>query len=175
MQPPETEPVSFRNLSKGTANMSNFDSQSFLNTQREGGFSTEYPVVPDDEYVAFIRRPKEGGKPTVNVRSLDSGQLVMDLNWTIEDEKAKAATGMGVAYGRQSVWLDVSADGTSLERGKGKNVQLGLLLDAMGLNDGRPIDFGNMLYDRPCKVRTKSRVDDSTGKTYVDVKGVAKL
>lgn len=154
--------------------MSNFDAQSFLNTQYEGGFSTEYPTVPDDEYVAVIRRPKEGGKPNINVRSLDSGQLVMDLNWTIEDEKAKAATGMSTAYGRQSVWLDVSPGGGGLERGKGKNVQLGLLLDAMGLNDGRPVDFTTMLYDRPCKVRTKARTDDQ-GKTWVDVKGVAKL
>lgn len=153
-------------------NDSAFDSSAFLSTQFETGFSTEYISVPDDEYVAVIRRPKDPTKPSIKVRKLEDGQHVLDLGWTITDDKAKVITGMEANFARQSCWMDLTPGG-GLDKSKGKNVQFGQVLAAMGLNDGRPFSF-DMLYDRPCKVRTKQRSGDD-GRTYVDVKAVAGL
>lgn len=152
--------------------MSTFDPTAFLSTQFESGFSTEYVALPDDDYIGVVREPKDPTRPSITVRQLDDGRLVLDLNWTIEDEKAKAATGMAVNFARQSVWLDTTPNG-GLDRGKGKNVQLGQVLDAMGLNKGEAFSWSS-LYNRPCRCKTKARTADD-GRTYVDVKAVAKL
>jgi len=74
---------------------------------------------------------------------------------------------------RQSLMLDVRADG-ALEFGKGKNVGLGRVREALGQNStGRPWSFP-MLGGQLAKVKVKHRLDTATGRTYVEVTDVAK-
>ncbi len=147
------------------ASGSNFDESAFANMEIMGASSTEYVPVPEKDYVAMV--------DSVKFRVAKESKI-LDVVWALDDPQAKEVTGMAKPTVRQSIFLDF--DGQSLDMGKGKNVQLGLLRDAVGLNDpSQPFRF-TMLVGRPAKVSVKHRPDkEDPKKVYTDVKGVTKL
>jgi hypothetical protein len=69
--------------------------------------------------------------------------------------------------------LDLNESGTGMDTGKGKNVTLGRLREALGLNQpGTPFSF-RQLIGRAAKISVTQRVDGD--QIYNDVKGVVKL
>jgi hypothetical protein len=126
-----------------------FDTNAFLNQTNEGGFETKYVKVEQGEYPAVIKKvdyrtlPKKD-KPEENSH-------ILDVTYFIDDARQKELTGMDEPTARQSIFLDVTADG-KLDRSKNRNVNLGRLLEALGLND-RPNWSFNDFPGRPVMVK----------------------
>lgn len=150
--------------------MSVFNPEAFLTQQETGALSTKFEPVPDGEYPAMIGADEN----SVKARTTASGRAILDVTWEINDPDLASRLGKDRITIRQSVFLDLTPQGT-LDRAKGKNVQLGRLRDALGQNDpSRPWSPLNLRGAGPAKIRVTSRSgDDDT--IYNDVKGVAKM
>lgn len=143
-----------------------FDPNLFLNVQIEEAISTEYTPIPEADYTATIK----------NVSARQSNKdsktyTMMDVEWKLDAPEAEDANGRPV---RQSLFLDLNAGGT-IDSGKGRNVQLGLLLQALGLN-GQPWSPKG-LEGRVARVKVKQRAGtgDYEGQTFSEVKAVSAL
>lgn len=146
--------------------MSQFNPDIFLNTETEEAMETRFTPIPEGEYTAIA------GKPAI--RTTPRGQVLLDVPWSIDDQSVKEVTGLPSPSARQSIFLDVTETG-GLAGGPGKNIGLGRLREAVGLNvPGQSFKIAN-IEGKVAKVVVKQRVDTDTGDTYVDVKRVAKL
>jgi hypothetical protein len=144
--------------------MSAFNPDTFLNTQTNEANDTVIIPVPEGEHPAAIK--------AIKPRVLSSGQAVLDIYWTVNSDEAREATGQAEPMVRQSVWLDVTESG-GLDFGKGKNVSLGKLRDAVGQNQsGKPWAPG-MLIGAAAIVKVVHSIDKRDGETIqADVKAV---
>lgn len=143
--------------------MSTFNPETFLNTPVEAPLSTEYTPIPEGEYTAVIEKvePRTVGQDS---------KPVLDIVWRLDAPDSEDAHEKSV---RQTIWLDVTAQG-SLDYGKGKNVQLGRLRDAVGQNQPGQAWMPSMLVGNVARVSVKHRMGNE-GQIFADVKGVAKL
>lgn len=146
-----------------------FDPASLLDMQVTGANDTKLVQVAPGEYTALVKDVKPR-----SVNSRDGEQrVVLDVTWTIDDEGQRTATGLREPSVRQGIFLDMLAGG-GLDMGRGKNVGLGKLRAALGMNDpSQPFSFRGMI-GRPARVQISSRTDDK-GDIYADVKSVAPL
>ena len=110
--------------------LSTFDPDLFLGGEIAGGFATSYARVPAGEYSAMIDDVK-----VRKVNTDDGEQAVMDVTWLILDEEVKKDTELERPTCRQGFFLDINEKG-GLERGKNKNVGLGRMLEALGMDQG---------------------------------------
>jgi len=141
-----------------------FDEQAFLSTTTEGVMSTEYTPVPVGEYQAVVDK--------VNVRSGEGDKgtwAVLDVTWGLDSAEAAEATGMDTPQVRQSIFLDITADG-GLDLGKGKNISLGRLREAVNQNSGGAWS-PSMLIGSVATVKVDHRMYE--GRVFADVKGVS--
>jgi hypothetical protein len=149
-----------------------FDTDSFLNSAVTGANSTKVVPCPIGEFPAVIDKiaarqwqSKDGTKTGV----------ALDVTWAIEDDEAKAATGRDVVTARQGVMLDLAPDG-SIDMADGKNVGLGRLRAAVGLNDPS-VEFSfNQLPGRMAKAKVSHRPDANDPEiVYAQVDAVTNL
>lgn len=113
--------------------MSIFNAEAFLNTPMTGQLDTKVEPCPPGEYRAQFKGHQ------FRSFTAESGETfnVMEVTWEILDEGVKATLQRDSVTSRQSIFLDVTEQGT-LDLGKQKNIGLGQLLDAFGLNTGKP-------------------------------------
>lgn len=154
-----------------------FNPELFLNTQINESLSTELLNIPEGEYVAISEPVTSESFRDFNINRGEragSKGYALDISWVINDDDGKLKEYLGRAPKvRQSLMLDVRDDG-SLEMGKGRNVGLGRLREALNQNStGRPWSF-SMLGGQVAKVKVKHRVDSTSGKTFTEVSDVAK-
>lgn len=147
--------------------MSAFNPDTFLNTETEASSATSYTPVPEGEFNAAIK--------LIKPRVLTDGRAVLDITWTVDDETARNETGMAEPSVRQTLWLDTTESG-GLDFGKGKNVGLGRLREAVGQNQaGKPWAPG-MLVGQVAKIKVGHSIDKRDGVTInADVKAVLPL
>lgn len=147
--------------------MSAFNPDTFLNTETDSASSTTYIPVPEGEFNASIK--------AIKPRVLTDGRAVLDVTWAVDDETARQETGMAELIVRQTIWLDTTESG-GLDFGKGKNVGLGRLREAVGQNQaGKPWAPG-MLLGQVAKVKVSHSIDKRDGVTInADVKAVLPL
>jgi hypothetical protein len=142
-----------------------FDPDQFA--QQEYAESNDTIFIPADEgeFPAVVKKHA--------FRHLDkTDQVVLDITWSIDDAAQRERTGREDVQVRQSIFLDRTEAG-GLDFGKGKNVSLGKLREAVGLNvPGQPFRF-DMLVGRPAVVKIKNRKEGDD--TYSDIKGVRPL
>lgn len=145
-----------------------FDPTKFMNLQVDQPMDTEYVPIPEGEWTASIKDVK----PRMAKES-----AILDVLWRIDDPsgQVKASTGLDENIVRQSIFLDVTPAG-GFDLGKGKNVQLGKVRDAVGQNvPGQPWAPSN-LKGAAARIKTGQRMaDDGSGRIYSDVKAVTKL
>lgn len=149
--------------------MSAFDPQAFLDTQVTEVNDTRVVPCPVGEWPATAEN--------VDIKSgvsQKTGEPWTRLNvkWKIEGCDANRLADRDPIYVTQGVMLDLSANG-GLDMGKGKNVQLGRLREALDLNQaGRPFSF-RMIVGRTGKVAVTHR--EYEGNMFDEVKGVVRL
>ena len=150
-----------------------FDPNTFMDMTVQDANSTVSVPVPAGEYIAFIE--------TVAARQWNSKDdpskagMALDVTWNIDDQNVKQLLERDKVTVKQGIMLDVTEHG-GLDMGKGKNVGLGRLREAVGLNNpGQPFGF-KMLEGRPAKIVVSHRPDPKQPEViYAEVKAVAKL
>lgn len=153
--------------------MGTFDPTAFLDTTLTDANSTVSVPCPPGEYHAVTTtepkfRENQGSKdPTKSYLSLD-------ILWEISDAEVVEKTGRNPTKVRQSILIDRMENG-NLDMSKGKNVSLGRLREALGLNEpGRPFSF-RQLAGQSAKVTVVNRPDpNDTDRIYDEVKAVAR-
>jgi len=138
-----------------------FNAEEFMQAQTEESTSTEYVPVPEGEFNAVIHEVK--GREA-------NGNPIMDVTWKIDAPGNEEAN---EKQARQSIFLDIS-DGGALLSGKGQNVQLGRLRDAVGQNTPGQPWAPSMLEGQVAVITIKHSFGDE-GQIYSNVKGTAKL
>lgn len=138
-----------------------FDPDTFLNETVTEDLSTDYVPVPEGEFPAVIKEVKARVAKT---------STILDVTWSIDDQSARDATGMEDPTVRQSIFLDISDSG-NLDLGRGKNVQLGRLREALDQNRPGMAWTPNMLTGQVALVLVSHR--EWEGRTYADIKSVA--
>lgn len=147
--------------------MGTFDPSSFLDESVTDPNSTSSTPVPEGEYTAVA------GEPALRNGTDKNGAPwnALDINWAIDDPKVAEVTGRPANSVRQSFFLEIDEKG-KLDIGKGKNVSLGRLREAIGLNTpGKPFSF-RMIQGQVAKVTVKHRVYNDA--IFADVKAVAR-
>jgi hypothetical protein len=140
-----------------------FNPDTFMNTSTTDALSTTYTPVPEGEWTAVIKEIK----PRVAKEA-----IILDILWAVDEPEVIQATGMKVPIVRQSIFLDMTESG-GLDIGKGKNIGLGKLREALGQNQkGQAWAPGNMLGG-VAKIRVAHRMYEDT--VQADVKGVTAL
>lgn len=143
-----------------------FDEDAFMSNTSEGEMDTEFVPVPVGEYQAVIKK--------IGTRSGSSEKgdwAVLDVTWGIDDASVTEVTGMDSPSVRQSIFLDVSDSG-GLDLGKGKNINLGRLRQALGQNSGAAWS-PSMLEGQVATVLVDHRLYE--GRTFADVKSVSAI
>lgn len=124
-----------------------FDAESFLNMTMTDPLSTERPKIDEGDYTGYVKK--------VSIRSGASktGQpyMVLDADLAVDDEGQRQKTNMPEPTVRYSAFLD-TVNG-NLDTSEGRNVDLGLLRHACGLNTpGQPFNL-RMLEGRPLRFK----------------------
>lgn len=149
--------------------MGTFDPSTFLDVSLNEANSTVRNLVKEGEYPAIV--DKVDVRPWTSKDQTQNG-LAVDMLWSIQDEAMKAEFGQDKILVKQGIMLDLNSAG-GIDTGKGKNVPLGKLREALGLNvAGKPFSF-RMLEGQMGKVLVKHRVVE--GEVFADIKGVAKM
>lgn len=147
--------------------MSNLDPDTFLAATIDGANDTVVLPVPPGEYNARLEKftpPRE-----VNVK--DGVRHVMDLSWAILDDQVRELLGRDAVV-RQALWLDIT-DAGSLDMGKGKNIDLGRLREALSMNTSG-FSFSNMLGSVAVVSIVNEADKNDSSKTYARVKSVGR-
>ena len=144
-----------------------FNADAFLNTEITGEMDTKMIPIPDGDFNAQVAKvafrevtQKDGVK-----------RAIMDVTWDIIDEGVKKETKLEKPMARQSVFLDLNEQG-GLDMGKGRNIQLGRLREAVGQNrSGKAWSPAN-LTGQMAVVSIKQRIEGED--IYSDIKKVTK-
>ena len=149
------------------SDLSTFDPDLFMGAEENSGFETTYEKVSPGDYTALLDNIK-----TKKVNTEEGERAVMDVTWHILDEDVKKETELEKPTVRQGIFLDINKKG-GLDRGKNKNVGLGRLLDALGINDGKPWSPETLLGSQAViRVEHKPNKDDADN-PFVNVTKVA--
>lgn len=148
-----------------------FDPDVFLNQQFEDANDTRIIPCPVGEYPAIVDKvdaiawaSRDGSKSGVKARLL----------WDIQDENVRQLVGRDKVLVPQDIMFDLTEEG-ALDMGTGKNVRLGRLREATGLNaPGEPFALP-MLQGHMAKVNVKHRPGDDPADIFAEVDRVAKL
>ena len=147
-----------------------FNPDQFLDMQIEGQNDTKIITVPAGEYTAMIEEVKVR-QWQAKADPSKSG-LTLDVQWSIDDASVKELLGRDKVTVKQGIMLDLT-DAGGLDMGKGRNIGLGRLREALDLNQpGRPFSF-TMLTGRVARVSVSHRIADDN--IFAEVKQVARM
>ena len=147
-----------------------FNPDQFLDMQIEGQNDTKVVPVPAGEYTAMIEEVKV--RQWQGKADPSKSGLTLDIQWSIDDPSVKELLGRDKVTVKQGIMLDLT-DAGGLDMGKGRNVGLGRLREALDLNQpGRPFSF-TMLTGRVAKVNVSHRIADDN--IFAEVKQVARI
>jgi hypothetical protein len=144
-----------------------FDPNTFLNMTVEETNDTKSIPCPAGEYLALAEKVDI---KTWSARDGSSSGLKVDILWDIQDENVKALLGRDSVKVGQQQMLDLTDTG-QLDMGKGKNIGLGRIREALNLNvAGQPFSFG-MIQGRMAKVIVSHRAVGED--VYAEIKKIA--
>ncbi len=147
-----------------------FSPDQFLDMPIEGSNDTKIVPVPVGEYTAVAEDVKVRQWQAKDDPS-KSG-LALDIVWSIDDAGLRELFGREKITCKQGIMLDLTDSG-SIDMGKGRNIGLGRLREALSLNEpGQPFSF-TMILGRLAKVSIKHRVHEED--VFAEVKSIAKF
>ena len=149
-----------------------FDPASFLTQETSDQMDTQFTPIPAGEYPAMIKGVE--ARQTQSTKDPNEVWTILDVTYIIDDQGVREETGLPEPTIRQSLFLDL-LDG-KLDTGKGKNVNLGRLREAVGLNTpGQAFTF-DALVGQACIVSVKHvPAKDDPEIIYANVGKVAAL
>jgi hypothetical protein len=149
----------------------NVDPQAFLDQTIQGANSTTRIPIPVGDYPCII---KDIAYRTIERKDQPGAMShVLDVVYAIDDANVREVTGLPQPTVRQTCWLDLTDEG-KLDMSKGKNVDLGRLREALGLNDPSvPFSF-NQLKGQACFVKVVQNPSKDGKETYANVDRVGK-
>lgn len=156
--------------------MSTFDPAMFLEATLMDANSTVSIPVPAGEYIAILgdvkaRQWQSKDDPTKQGVALDIIWEVDAGSLTPDGTTLKDYLGRDKIQVKQGIMLDLN-EGGGIDTGKGKNVKLGKLREAVGCNvPGQPFSF-SMMQGRPARVVVEHRVVGE--EIFGEIKSVAK-
>jgi len=149
------------------SNGSSFDPDVFRNTAQEGAHETVCFPVPQGDHRAIsstgkmLERTVEG-----------ETRWIYRLRWEVTDEAVKAELEMEEPFVNQDIWLDM--ENGRLLYGRNKNNQLGLVREALGVNDpSKPFSLRMLEGKGPAMIHVSHR--DWQGRPQAQVDRVVKL
>jgi hypothetical protein len=149
--------------------MSQYDPQTFATMTFVGANSTSAEVLPVGEYPATIEKHNITSWQKRDDPSI--GGLKVTFTLKASHPTLEAKLGRTSSFVDYEVMLDLTPEG-GLDMGKGKNVKLGKLREAIGLNDpSRPFSF-DMTIGHSLVATVKH--EEYKGNLYAKVSGVAK-
>lgn len=149
--------------------MSIFNAEQFLDMEIEGSNDTVAIPVPVGDYVAVVTDAKT--RQWSSKDGLKSG-IALDLIWEIDDAEVKELLGRDKVTCKQGIMLDLTESG-SIDMGRGKNLGLGRLREALGLNDpSRSFTF-SMLPGRTGRVKVSHRISGED--VFAEIKHVTAI
>lgn len=149
--------------------MSAFNPDSFMNASVTDANDTQYVPVPEGEFQATV------DKVEAKVVGQDTPRPIINVTWKTSDPAAQNVTGRAENSVRQTIWLDVTESG-GLDFGKGKNIGLGKLREALGQNKPGQSWAPGMLVGGVAKIKVKHSIDKRDGVTVnAEVSAVTKL
>jgi hypothetical protein len=132
-----------------------FNPDTFLQGTVTEANDTKKIPCPVGEYIAIAEKVE--ARPWQSKDGTKSG-VALDITWTIDDPAVKEVVSRDTVQVRQGIMLDLLDNGF-LDMGKGKNIGLGRVREAVGLNaPGQPFTPA-MIQGRPAKVTVSHRVD----------------
>ncbi len=150
-----------------------FDAKQFLKSTTSAAGSTKVEQCNPGEYVAKI--------DTIDFRQAAAGEksrtpgailTFCDISYEIDSAEERQRLGREKVTARQSMIVDLSADGKSLDMARGKNVTLNRVRDAVGQNvDGQEWS-PEMLSGKLLRVKVEPQKNNPE---YVEVTTVGKL
>lgn len=150
-----------------------FNPELFLNAEVEGALSTEYVLIPEGDHSGIIGPISADSFKSFDIKKGDNAgkkAYRLDLDIFVNDETGQLKEMLGrppkIQY---RLMLDMAAGG-SLELGKGRNVNLGRLREAVHQNDGKKWSFG-MLAGQPIRFKVKHNTYNE--RTNAEVTAVA--
>lgn len=147
-----------------------FSPEQFLDMQVTESNDTRAIPVPVGEYTAVAEEVK--CRQWQSKKDPSMSGLALDIKWSIDDAAVKELLGRDKVTVNQGIMLELTDSG-GLDMGKGRNIGLGRLREALGLNaPGQPFSF-MMVSGRVAKISVSHRIDGEN--IYAEVKGVAKL
>ena len=150
--------------------MSMFSPEQFLDMQFDQANDTKVVPVPVGEYLAVVKEVKI--RPWQSKADPSKAGVALDLQWTIDDDGVNSLLGRDEVNCKQGVMLDLTEAG-GMDMGKGRNIGLGRLREACGLNTpGQPFSV-TMLTGRMARVKIEHRTDGEN--LYAEVKAVTKV
>jgi len=147
-----------------------FSPEQFLDMQVTESNDTKTIPVPVGEYTAVAEEVK--CRQWQSKKDPSMSGLTLDIKWSIDDPAVKELLGRDKVTVNQGIMLDLTDSG-GLDMGKGRNIGLGRLREAIGCNTpGQPFSF-MMVSGRVAKISVSHRIDGEN--IYAEVKGVAKM
>lgn len=147
-----------------------FNPDQFLDMQVTESNDTKIVPVPVGEYTGIIEEVK--CRQWQSKKDPSKSGITLDIKWAVDDHNVRELLGRDKVTVNQGIMLDITESG-GLEMGKGQNVGLGRLREALDLNSpGQPFAF-SMLAGRLAKIAVSHRVDGDS--IFAEVKQVAKL
>lgn len=148
--------------------MTSFDPNTFLNTTYDEANDTKVIPVPAGEYQAIAEKVDI---KTWSSKDGSSSGLKLEIVWDILDDNVKALLGRDTVKVTQQQMLDLTDTG-ALDLSKGKNVGLGRIREALGMNTpGQAFSFG-MIQGQLAKVIVSHRVVGED--IFAEIKKIAK-
>lgn len=147
-----------------------FDANSFLNMSTTEANDTKLVPVPEGEYTAIATEVK--ADTWQSKADPSKAGLKLLVTWDIDSPDLKQELGRDKITVRQDIMLDTTESG-GLDMGKGRNIGLGKLREAVGLNVPGQAFAPSMIQGRAAKVLVKHRVVDDN--IYAEVKAVAPM
>lgn len=145
-----------------------FDPATFLNTTVEGALDTKIIPCPVGDYPAIADKVDV---KQWSSRDGSSSGLKVAILWDIQDENVKQLVARDTVKVPQDIMLDLTETG-ALDLGKGKNVGLGRLREALDLNNpGEPFAI-SMIQGRMGLVNVSHRTAGED--VFAEVRKVAK-
>jgi len=145
-----------------------FDPTAFLNQTFDEALDTKLIPCPVGEYLAIADKVEV--KEWSSKDGSSSG-LKVEILWDIQNDDVKSLIGRDSVKVSQQQMLDLTED-SNLDLGKGKNVGLGRIREALDMNTpGEPFAFG-MIQGRMATVKVSHRTYNDD--IFAEIKAIAK-